>query len=435
MHWFQMYSGKNYFFLFHGSSEPEACEVDYQIEKMGIDNLTMLERVLMQILDVMETKSAVAVVIPATLLAQFSEREEVLTRLQLFRKKSCTNIFVVTFSVRADDNDLFFYNRIYAYPNEEKEPNRYIYHNKMLFPEIAKALSWRFDRVGSDSIGTFFKLVNAESGRLLTPSGYNVSVGTDVIMYGSESAQCQHWYVIPVETDHLGNDLYYKIVNYSDTSLALTQEASGVTLASYIGADDQLWLLNADGLQGFAGYCFDDNTDNVKAADIGGLFGKVVEATTFEELKAYATSETPYTIVVTADIQVTSLTTDSTGRYYCPDGRIYVRNNKTIIGSYSANTLYNVQFCTSTSKGSSDNVIIKNFELQHDAESNGNDSIVVYFGGGENLWVDHCTFVGHSDYNTASTGLEDWDKFLACCYDADYCTVSDCSFGLYMNTV
>jgi len=112
-----------------------------------------------------------------------------------------------------------------------------------------------------------------------------------------------------------------------------------------------------------------------------------------------------------------------------------VRNNKTIIGSYSANTLYNVQFCTSTSKGSSDNVIIKNFELQHDAESNGNDSIVVYFGGGENLWIDHCTFVGHSDYNTASTGLEDWDKFLACCYDADYCTVSDCSFGLYMNTV
>lgn len=291
--------------------------------------------------------------------------------------------------------------------------------------------SWRFDRVGLDSNGTFFKLANAQSGRLLTPQNYNVSAGTSVIMYGSESAKSQHWYVIPVESDHLGNDLYYKIVNYSDTSLALTQSSSGMTLETYTASDNQHWLLNADGLQGFAGCCSDDNTGNIKAADIGGLFGEKVEVSTFDELKSYAESETPYTIVVTSDIKVTSLTKDSSGRYYCPDGRIYLRSNKTIIGSYSAHTLYNVQFCTASSKGTGNNVIIKNFELQHDSESNGNDSIVVYFGSGQNLWVDHCTFTGHTDYNTASTGLEDWDKFLACCYDADYCTVSDCSFGLH----
>lgn len=291
--------------------------------------------------------------------------------------------------------------------------------------------SWRFDRVGLDSNGTFFKLVNAQSGRLLTPQNYNVSAGANVIMYGSESAKSQHWYVIPVKTDRLGNDLYYKIVNYSDNSLALTQGTSGMTLVSYTGADNQLWLLNADGLQGFAGYCSNDNTGSIKAADIGGLFGEVVEASTFDELKNYATSDTPYTIVVTSDIKVTSLKKDSSGRYYCPDGRIYVHDNKTIIGSYSAHTLYNVQFCTASSKGTGNNIIIKNFDLQHDSESNGNDSIVVYFGSGQNLWVDHCTFTGHSDYNTASTGLEDWDKFLACCYDADYCTVSDSSFGLH----
>ncbi|MGN0612397.1 MAG: RICIN domain-containing protein [Porcipelethomonas sp.] len=291
--------------------------------------------------------------------------------------------------------------------------------------------SWRFDRVGLDSNGTFFKLVNAQSGRLLTPLNYNVTTGTSVIMYGSESAKSQHWYVIPVKNDRLGNGLYYKIVNYSDTSLALTQDASGMKLASYTGADNQLWLLGADGLQGFAGYCFDDNTGSIKAADIGGLFGEIVEASTFDELKSYAESDTPYTIVVTADMKVTSLEKDSSGRYYCPDGRIYVHDNKTIIGSYSAHTLYNVQFCTSSSKGTGNNLIIKNFDLQHDSESNGNDSIVVYFGSGQNLWVDHCTFTGHSDYNTASTGLEDWDKFFACCYDADYCTVSDSSFGLH----
>lgn len=79
-----------------------------------------------------------------------------------------------------------------------------------------------------------------------------------------------------------------------------------MSLASYTGADNQLFLLNADGLQGFAGYCQDDNTGKVKAADIGGLFGEVVEVSTFADLKKYATADEPYTIVVTADLKVTS---------------------------------------------------------------------------------------------------------------------------------
>ena len=160
------------------------------------------------------------------------------------------------------------------------------------------APSWRFDRVGVDSKGTFFKLCNAESGRLLTPQNYNVSAGAKVIMYGSESAKSQHWYVVPVKTDRLGNNLYYKIVNYEDTSLALTQGSSGMTLASYTGADSQLWLLNCDGLQGFAGYCSNDNTGSIKAGDIGGLFGDVVEVSTFSDLKKYATASDPYTIII-----------------------------------------------------------------------------------------------------------------------------------------
>ena len=147
--------------------------------------------------------------------------------------------------------------------------------------------SWRFDRVEKDSNGTFFKLCSAESGRLLTPSNYKVADGTSIIMYGSESHQSQHWYIIPVESDRLGNDLYYKIVNYSDTSLALTQSESGMKLSAYTGADNQLWLLNADGLQGFAGYCFNDNTGNIKAGDIGGLFGETVEVSSFDDLKKY----------------------------------------------------------------------------------------------------------------------------------------------------
>ncbi len=289
--------------------------------------------------------------------------------------------------------------------------------------------SWRFDRVNEDSKGIFFKICNAESGRLLTPENYNVKAGTNVIVYGSESHQSQHWYAVPVKNDSLGNNLYYKIVNYSDISIALTQGKKGMTLETYTGADSQLWLLNADGLQGFAGYCSDDGKGNVKAGNIGGLFGETVEVSTFSDLKKYAESDMPYTIVVTKNIKVTELNMNGT-RYMCTAGRIYIRNNKTIIGSYNAHILFNVQFCTSTSKGVGNNVIIRNFEMQHDAESNNNDSIVCYFGSGKNLWVDHVTFTGHESYGYApQTKLVDEDKFLACCYDADYCTVSDCSFG------
>lgn len=293
------------------------------------------------------------------------------------------------------------------------------------------APSWRFDRVGADGNGTYFKLCNAESGRLLTPKGCSVQAGNAVIMYGSESKQCQHWFVVPVSQDRLGNDLCYKIVNYSDPTLALTRSSAGMTLESYSGADSQLWLLNPDGAQGFAGYCANDNTGSVKAADIGGLFGEIVEANNFNDLKKYAASTTPYTIVVNGNISVSSLTKDSSGRYYCPDGRIYVEGKKTIIGSYSAHTLNNVALLTNRSSSTCSNIIIKNFDFQHAVDANGNDNITVYFSAGQNLWLDHCTFTGHPDYNKASTGLEDYDKFFACCYNADYCTVSDCSFGLH----
>ena len=292
--------------------------------------------------------------------------------------------------------------------------------------------AWRFDRVGAESTGTYFKLTNVESGRLLTPNGYNVKAGTDVILYGSESARSQHWFVVPVSQDSRGNDLTYKIVNYEDRDLALTQGANGMTLAPYTGAENQQFLLNCDGLQGFAGYCKNDNTGKIKAGCIGGLFGEVVEVNTFSDLKKYAEASAPYTIIVKGNIDGgKNYKTDSQNHLYNPDGRIYVTDNKTIVGSYGAHTMYNVALCTKQGSGKGNNVIIRNFDMQHDANANGNDNIVVYFGAGQNLWVDHVTFSGHQDYNKAANGQPDYDKFLACCYDADYCTVSDCSFGLH----
>ena len=292
------------------------------------------------------------------------------------------------------------------------------------------AEQWRIDYCGADSTGSYYKIVNAASGRLLTPSQYTVSAGTETVVYGNENDHSQYWYILPTDKDGYGNALHYKIVNYSDAGLALTSDAGGVELSAYSGEKGQQWLLNPAGLQGFAGYCADDTTGKVKAADIGGLLGETVEAASFEELKKYATSDTPYTIVVTEDLSVEELNLNGT-RYMCSAGRIYVHNNKTIIGSYAKHTLYNVQFCTSSGSGTGDNIILKNFESTHSKDSNNNDSIQFYFGSGKNIWVDHVTFVGHDGYGKSSNGEVDEDKFLACCYDADFCTVSDCSFGAH----
>ncbi|MBR2088700.1 MAG: hypothetical protein IJ906_16555, partial [Oscillospiraceae bacterium] len=40
--------------------------------------------------------------------------------------------------------------------------------------------AWRFDRVGAESTGTYFKLTNVQSGRLLTPNNYKVQEGNSV---------------------------------------------------------------------------------------------------------------------------------------------------------------------------------------------------------------------------------------------------------------
>lgn len=291
--------------------------------------------------------------------------------------------------------------------------------------------NWRFDYVGKDTVGTFFKLVNQGSGRLLTPLDYKVSVNASCVLYGSESDKTQHWYITAVSNDTNGYGLYYKITNYINSNLALTNNNGNLILTEYCGTNNQKWLLNPAGLQGFGGYGTDMN-GNIKSATIGGLLGETVEVSTFDELKEACSDSTPRTIVITKDISKTgTYTTDSNGRYQFKDARIYLYPNKTIIGSYGANSLYNVFFYTypRDDYGRGDNIIIKNITISHDKELN-NDN-VWDFPDGYNYWIDHCTFVGHSDVNTASTGQVDWDKFLCFYQEADYITISDCSFGLH----
>ena len=290
--------------------------------------------------------------------------------------------------------------------------------------------NWRFDYVGTDSNGSFYRIVNMGTGQPLTPMNYSTDENTDCVIFGYTGEKAQHWYVIPVEQDKYGNDLYYKIVNYTDTNIALTNSNNKINLSKYSGTSAQKWLLNPAGLQGFGGYA-KDMSGNIKASVIGGTLAKTVEVTTFDELKTACTSTEPMTIVITKDISATgNYTKDSNGRYRFEDGIIYMQPNKTVVSSYGAHTVNNVYFRTyNENYGPGHNIIFRNLEIKHDKDLN-NDNIME-FAYGTNYWIDHITFIGHDKVNGASTGLDDWDKFLNFKIDTDLITISDCFFGLH----
>ena len=181
-----------------------------------------------------------------------------------------------------------------------------------------------------------------DNSRHLNISGYD----DKSVVVASELKNTQHWYVVPVQKDSYGHDLYYKIVNYENTDMALINSGNKLVISKYSGRNEQKSLLNSVGLQGFAGYS-KDMSGKVKACDIGGALGKVVEVQNFDQLKAACTSTDPCTIVITKNISKTgTYTKDSNGRNRFKDAIIYMQPNKTVIGSYGANSLYNVYFQT-----------------------------------------------------------------------------------------
>ena len=168
-----------------------------------------------------------------------------------------------------------------------------------------------------------------------------------------------------------------------------------------------------------------------KACNLGGALGRVIQVGSFDELKAACTSSEACTIVITKNISKTgSYTKDGNGRYRFADAKIYVNPNKTIIGSYSAHSLYNVFFQTfGENYGPGHDLIFRNIEISHDKELNSDN--IWEFAYGSNYWIDHITFVGHDKVNGASTKTDDWDKFLNFKGNTDFITISDCKFGLH----
>ena len=290
--------------------------------------------------------------------------------------------------------------------------------------------NWRFDYTGTDGNGSFYRIVNAATGRVLTPMNYSADAGTECVIFGNENDKSQYWYVNPVDKDSYGNSLHYQITNYTDKNAALTDANGRITLSAYSGSNAQKWLLNAAGLQGFGGYCKDMNGKE-KACNLGGTLGKVVEVSNFDQLKAACTNHETCTIVIAQNISKTgSYGKTNEGRYKFADAKIYINPNKTVVGSYGAHALYNVFFQTfGENYGPGHDLIFRNIEISHDKELNSDN--IWEFAYGSNYWIDHITFIGHDRVNGASTKLDDWDKFLNFKGTTDFITISDCNFGLH----
>lgn len=263
---------------------------------------------------------------------------------------------------------------------------------------------WKLVKKGED----YYQIINAANGYALAPTGNNALAGASVVVTGVANNNAQYWKIVAVKTDSNGDSLNYKVVNYANTSLALTLSNGSYKLSSYSGGVAQNFRFNAHGAEGFAGYC-KDMSNKEKASITGGVLGTVVYVSNISDLQKYASGSTPYTIVINANISATDLT------------KVTVGKNKTFIGKFGSGTLNNIHFRCISSSG---NVIFKNITFKHDASKNANDDIQMYISNGNNFWVDHCTFSGHTSMTST-----DVDKHMYVGLKADYVSVTGCYFG------
>ncbi|MCQ2122457.1 MAG: RICIN domain-containing protein [Fibrobacter sp.] len=242
-----------------------------------------------------------------------------------------------------------------------------------------------------------YKIKNAATGRYVTADGDTARLADE------GSAATQNWKIEGVEKDFIGQNLYYKVTNASSgKALNFNSAGNSVTLATYSGKGEQKWRLDLNGLEGFAANAKVD--EGIKAGTIGGLLGKTVFASTNEQLKNYLNAEEPLTIVLTANLD------------FQKEGTVRVRDNKTLIGSYEANTLSDIQLQNNAygyraSKDdavydpASDNIVIMNLDFE---VVNVKDRIVVSIYSGKNVWIDHNSFISKLTNSVTEVGKFVW---------------------------
>lgn len=283
--------------------------------------------------------------------------------------------------------------------------------------------NWRIDYI-SDGI---YNIVSMSSGNYLTANGAQVSTAS------KNETTSQQWKIEGVEKDFEGFFLYYKITSVSDgTVLTYYQTSNVVGLASYTKDGAQKWKLNCYGCEGYAANC--KVSQGEKACTIGGLLGKTVFVGTVEDMISAMKDTKPLTIVVSKDLDFKNWSkTDQK-----------IEDNKTIIGSYSANNVYDLQWRTDDFYGDasippSNNIIIRNISVTS-RTLNGKVMIQVY--SSRNVWFDHCTFNNTLSYDRNGNGQDEVGKYIWIntppmswsdeAYNGispDYITISYCKFS------
>lgn len=267
-----------------------------------------------------------------------------------------------------------------------------------------------------------YEIVNSQTGYVLTNEG-----GLAVTSPDTDGAN-QRWHITAVSQDFEGNDLYYKIVSNADSTAALTfdTESNSFSVDSYTGALYQTYKLNLDGLEGFAGNCMVNGKE--KAGTIGGLLGETVFCDTVEKAVAALDSTEPKTVVVTANLNFVNQGKD----------KQRIRDDKTLVGSYKANTITDCLLRNDDFWGKDDrpsqNIVIRNMTFRGEyLSSGGSGNLLLQFYGVRNLWLDHnsfsASFAQNKDHEVGkfvwiNTPSEGWSDGKYNGYNPDYITAS-----------
>ncbi len=265
-----------------------------------------------------------------------------------------------------------------------------------------------------------YEIVNSETGYLLTNDGSYCTIAAD-----TDSAN-QRWNITAVQQDFEGYDLYYKITSNANSDLALTftPDTNSFSAETYSGNIYQKYKLNLDGLEGFAANA--KVSGGEKAGTIGGLLGNTVTVTNKEDFITQLNKTEPLTIVVNGNFDMQE------------DWHTRIRDDKTIVGSYSANTLQDCYLRTNNEYGTkgdnpSDNIVIRNI---HFLAKNVEDRILVNIWSSRQIMIDHCTFTSQLNRNRDEVGKFIWintpyDSYMDAKDNGrspDYITISNCKF-------
>ena len=166
---------------------------------------------------------------------------------------------------------------------------------------------------------------------------------------------------------------------------------------------------------------FSSNSTLRVGGTTGGAGGALVYATNLASLKSYAESATTYRILITTNIDMSSLNNNDNSLSSFPTGLINVGNNKTIYSTNGATIRLGSFHIKSKS-----NVIIRNLKFTDmwfdnsvaDPGYDLHDWDYIRLDGAHHVWIDHCEF--HQVYD----GMVDMKN------GADYATVSWCIFRL-----